>query len=198
MLAPRPPERMTMDEFLRWEQRQEQKHELIDGVPVLRAIRKGWVGPKAMTGGARRHTHIATRISHALMLRLVDGPCQPATADLQVRVTQDRSRYPDVVIDCGPIDARLHAEDPRVVFEVLSPSNDLAEQLDLIDDYKQVTSIEQIVFVEQRSPVVLWWVRAGELWPRREVKGLEQVLPIPAFGLELPLAEFYKGVTFDV
>ena len=186
-----------MEEFLRWEQRQEQKHELIDGVPVLRAIRKGWVGPKAMTGGARRHTHIATRIIHLLSERLGDGPCQPAAADLQVRATEDRSRYPDVVVDCGPIDARLYAEEPRVVFEVLSPSNDFREQLDLLDDYKRLASIEQIVFVEQRKPLVLWWTRAGDLWPRREAAGLEAALPVAPFGFELPLSGIYKGVVFD-
>lgn len=196
MLA-RQPDPMTFEQFLEWEQRQEEKHEYVDGRPVLRAIRKGWVGPRAMTGGARRHAHIAARIVHLLMTRLGDGPCQPAGADVQVRTAANRGRYPDVVVDCGRIDERLVAEDPRVLFEVLSPSNRFPDQLDLLDDFKSVPSVQQIVFLEQSRPLVLSWTRAGDLWPRRELEGLTAVLELPSIGTELPLVDLYRGVTFD-
>jgi Uma2 family endonuclease len=60
------------------------------------------------------------------------------------------SRYPDVVIDCGRNDmADLAAKEPRVVFEVESPSATTLEQLERLEDYQSVPSITTILLLAQ-------------------------------------------------
>lgn len=196
MLA-KAPDRMTAEEFLDWEQHQNEKHELIDGRPVLRAIRKGWVGPQAMAGGTTFHDHIAGNVYLGLRSRLRGHPCRAHRSDLAVRVAVGRTRYPDVSVDCAPLVRALAAQQPRVVFEVLSASNLLSDQLALLDDYFGVDTLRQIAFVEQDRPIGVTWKRHEAGWHRERLEGLEAILELPMRGVSLPLTEIYDGVPLE-
>ncbi|MGH8565766.1 MAG: hypothetical protein ACREXW_17415 [Gammaproteobacteria bacterium] len=41
------------------------------------------------------------------------------------------------------------------------------------------------------------FTRHGEEWILRMAEGLEAILPLPAMGCELPLADVYDKVSFD-
>lgn len=199
------PARMSLEEFLAWEQLQNEKHELIDGVPVPRRVRKGASEPvilpdgtTMMAGGTLKHHRIALNIVHHLRIRLAGGPCQPLGSDVLVPSPTGRARYPDVHVHCVdyPDDLALTAPEPSVLFEVLSPSNTMKQQMELLDDYQAITSVQQIVLVDGRRPFVLD-SRRGELgWRRAELDGLEAVLELPAIGTELPFTEIYERVSF--
>jgi Uma2 family endonuclease len=62
-------------------------------------------------------------------------------------------RYPDVTVDCGARQAMadLAAAEPRVVFEVESPSNTAIDEFERFVDYQSALSIQQIVIVSQSS-----------------------------------------------
>lgn len=196
MLARRP-EPMTVEAFLLWEQGQAERHELIDGVPVLRAIRKGWTRTTGMAGGMLLHGHTAANIVHALKSRLKGAPCRAYGSDVAVRTADQRTRYPDATVDCGPLGQALTAQEPRVVFEVLSPSNALADQLELLEDYQSIASVQHIAFLEQAQPSAVTWLRHEAGWRRDRLEGLDGVLELTALGFALPLAEVYDGAAFE-
>lgn len=175
--------RMSAADFLEWEQRQTDRYELVDGQPQM------------MAGGTRAHHRIAENISFALRTRLRSGPCF-AMREQKVLNPQGNYRYPDVVVDCGVLQlpGDLAAEEPRVVFEVESPSNSDMEAIGRFEDYQSTPSIQAIVFVSQSKFLVRLYQRDGERWVSREVSGLQAVLPLQALGCDLPLAEIYEGL----
>ena len=189
MLALRP-RTLTFEEYLAWEEQQEEKHEYIDGVPVLRRLR-------LMSGGTYQHAGIAANVLVALQNRLRGGPCRAVGSDLKVRSATGNARYPDVTVDCGPISRTLIAPEPRVLFEVLSPSNSTSRQIRLVADYQAIPTVQQIVFIEQDRPAAQVWTRSAEGWTVAAVEGEGAELPLTTLGFELPLADVYQGVTFE-
>ena len=95
--------RMTLAEFLEWEEGQPLRYEF-DGV-----------GPVAMTGGTYGHSTIQRNLAFALTGRLRGKPCQFQGSDLKIQVGDGHIRYPDGMVVCSP------SIEPRPSF--MSPSS---------------------------------------------------------------------------
>ena len=107
--------KMTLEEFFEWQSRRDEPYELQDGVPV-----PTW---KATTGATRRHDIVTTNVIAFLHVRLRGGPCRPQTDDQPV-LTDRGTRRPGVIVECSEHDDdAMASSEPRVVVEVLSPSN---------------------------------------------------------------------------
>lgn len=185
--------RMTPEEFLRWQKRQDRNFELVDGMPVL--------APKAMTGATRRHDRVTVNILTALEGRLSGGPCFPATDDIAVRIpARGNLRRPDIIVDCGPFDAdALEAAEPRVVIEVLSPSTMGFDRIRRTEEYKTVGHIHAILLVDTEAPRMTVWRRTADGFVFEHHDGADAVVPLPEIGVDLPLARAYRltGLTPD-
>lgn len=189
---------MSFDEYLAWEADQEEKWELVDGSPVPRSDR-WWRDPvTGMAGATFGHNRLVANLMTGLNTRLRGGRCVALPSDLKVRSPTGNARYPDVVVECGsPARNSLLAAEPRVLFEVLSPSNTIRQQMRLVADYQAVRSVEQVVFVEQTRPGALVWTRNPDGWRAETYDGLDAALPLTALGVELPMAEVYEGLAFE-
>ena len=188
MTAVRRPEPMDLQTFLAWEDSQEEKHELIDGIPVPRRLR-------LMAGGTPEHALIAMNIGVALQSRLRGGPCRAFTSDLRVIVADGGLRYPDVTVLCRPLRRGDQVvADPKVLFEVLSPSNNPLQMTRLLHAYQGIASAEHIALVNQEAPFVQLWTRVANGWTLSEIDGAGESLALPAIGVSVPIAEFYDGV----
>lgn len=173
---------MTLDEFLAWERAQELRHEF-DGVQ-----------PVAMTGGTVAHSVIASNLFLALDARL-RGPCRAFRGDLKV-LAADRVRYPDAVVTCSPVadDADVVPE-PVAVFEVLSASTAVVDRTVKAAEYQATPSVRNYVMLEQaRAEAVVLSRLADGGWAEARVAGLGAALRLAALGLELPMAELYRGL----
>jgi len=196
--APARPGPFTFEAYLEWEAKQEEKWELVDGYAVRRSERWWYDPATGMAGATWRHNAIAANLMRHLGNRLAGTPCRPMPSDLKARSPRGNARYPDVTVECGrPGGDSLVSAEPRVVIEVLSPSNSLRQQLQLLDDYQAMEAVQQIVFIEQERPSLLVWRREEGGWPREAVEGMEAVLELSSLGIALPLAEIYDGVEFD-
>lgn len=188
MNAMRHPEPWGLDRFLEWEDAQDEKHELVDGFPVLRRLR-------LMAGGTPEHALIAMNIGIALHPKLRGGSCRPFGSDLRVLTPRGNLRYPDVTVLCRPLRRGEKAvQDPSVVFEVLSPSNSPFQLNTLVRDYQSIPGLAHIVLVSQESALAQVWSRVEGGWDLAEVRGLEASLDLPALGVATPLGPFYEGV----
>jgi Uma2 family endonuclease len=180
---------LTFDQFLAWERRQERKHELVDGLPV------------AMAGGTVAHSMIQVNLITAAAPKLRGSGCQPFPSDMLVRTGNERGRYPDMTIDCGP--HRLDdvvAPDPRVVFEVLSADTQRQDRTTKLADYNATPSIAHYVLIEQGEPLVHVYSRGphGDFNLRpREIRGLNGMVELPAVGISLAMTEIYDRLDFE-
>lgn len=197
MLA-RKPERMTLDAYRAWEAEQPEKWELVDGFPVRRSER-WWHDPVTGMAGARKgHQRIIRNLVRHLGNRLAGASCEAFPTDLKVVSPTGNARYPDVVVDCthGTNDD-LEATEPRVLFEVLSPSNRPSQQTSLLADYLAIPTLEAYVLIEQDRVEVQIFVPGQRHWPMRTYRDLSDILPLPMIGTELPLTEIYEGMGFE-
>jgi Uma2 family endonuclease len=176
---------MTADEFLPWAVRQEEKYELVRGVPV-----------RMMTGAARNHNLVKTNCTIAIGTRLRGSGCQTSSSDMAVRTGPNQVRYPDLVVDCakgGPDD--LATAEPVLIIEVASPSTEEFDALDKLAEYKSVASIQYVLLIQPRIVSVALHAREAEGWSLTRFTRPDDVITLPALGIELPLAEVYAELS---
>lgn len=132
--------RMSVEEFLALDLRGA-KAELEDGLLYM------------MTGGSEAHSRNAVNIIIALGARLRGSGCRPYNSDFAVRTGERSVRFPDVSVYCNNPAAPENRDkqllgDPRVVFEVLSPSTSSLDQTVKRDEYLALPGLTDIVFVD--------------------------------------------------
>ena len=176
----------TLDEFLEWERRQEERWEFLDGQLRL------------MAGATGDHAQIGANIVAALVPRLRGSGCQTFASDLKLLVrAMGKSFYPDVMVRCGrPVGQDDTVEDPVVLFEVLSKGTAEYDLTTKRKAYQTIPTLRMFAFVSQLRPHVLLYLRGEDgRWDDVEVEGLGGVLRLDAIGAELPLAELYENTT---
>lgn len=172
---------ITLDEFLAWERAQELRYEF------------DRVQPAAMTGGTVAHSVIGSNVFLALDARL-RGPCRAFRGDLKV-VVADQVRYPDAVVTCSPVadDADV-VPDLVVVFEVLSASTAVVGRTVKAAEYQATPSVRHYAMLEQTRAESVVLSRIADGWAEERMVGLGAALRLAALGLELPMAELYRGL----
>ena len=185
--------RMTPEEFDVWEQTQLERHELVDGIPVLKFVQ--WDGTKMMTGATEGHGDIVMNVALALGNKLRGKNCRVYPADGKVRIPGGNWRYPDVTINCGPrARAATAMSNPVAVIEVLSKSTFWIEKTRKLRDYQSVPSIQSILLLAQDEMRGQLWQRGPAEWGMEELEGPDAAIWFPAAEAGFALAEAYEGV----
>jgi Uma2 family endonuclease len=174
----------TADEFLETDQSvfgSAWRYELVDGRIVAHAA------------PSPDHGAIALNLSGTLFNRLFGHPagCRGETGSgaAPKRRQRNTARIPDVTIRCD--------QHPRVVFEILSPSElrhwRQRDQKRL--DLQEVEGVREIVEVHQAEATVHIYRRTETgLWTFVAVDGLDAVLTLESVGIQILLAEIYRGI----
>lgn len=174
-------QRMSLTEFLAWEERQELRYEF-DGFDV-----------RAMVGVTRAHAVIQANLIGALRDRLRGKACRPFGSELKIEVAGS-IRYPDAFVVCTPGDPRSTVvTDPVVIFEILSESTARIDHVDKNAEYRATPSVQRYVMLEQDSQAATVFAREGERWVGSLLTG-DVVLAMPEIGIEVPLAELSEGL----
>ena len=171
------PTRMTVAEFVLWDDGTETRYELVGG----RAV--------AMNPPLARHVVIAMNIARALDARLA-APCRAFVGGGLARDDgDDEYRLPDVFVSCTPA-GRWYFERPRLVAEVLSGSTEKEDRSTKLDFYRSFATVQAIMLVWQDARRIELHTRAGEVWEVRPIIGGGTVA-LPDLGVALPLDEIY-------
>jgi Uma2 family endonuclease len=184
IVLPRP---MDAAAFLSWTEGREGRYELALGRVMM------------MTAGSRAHALLVRRLANALENRLDGARWTVLTSDFAVRVGADTVRYPDVVVDvAGGALNDLAATSPALIAEVLSPSSVTNDLGDKAAEYLGLASVAAYVVLSQDEPKAWAWVRGKSGFSAgAEVMMGDNRIQIPAFSIELPLDEIYRGVMSD-
>jgi Uma2 family endonuclease len=145
------PQLTGVDEFLRWEEEQDQRYEFAGGAVTLFA------------GVTRRHELIVGNLLSALRRTLGAGRVSGSSLKL---VTQQSSRYPDVFVGVHPHD-RLdgsEARDPTLLIEVLSEATDATDRGPKAEEYQTLDTLQEYVLVDSRERSVQTHRRSGLDW----------------------------------
>lgn len=182
--------KMTPEEYLEWEDKQERRHEYIDGEIILVEA--------ATTNHNRIVASIVTEIGHFLKGK----HCEVFVSQMRVAVKSKSSYfYPDASIFCEEPEeteeSKITYKNPSVVFEVLSPSTadyDMGRKLFF---YMQIDSLKEYVIIDSRKIDVRIGRRtADNSWKFETYTSTEDILTIETIRFPLKLSEIYGGVKF--
>ena len=161
------------------------KHEYLGGVVY------------AMAGAKNRHNIVATNCLVALGSQLRGKPCRALNSDTKVRVRsrlQTRFYYPDASVVCLSDPADQSYQDlPVVLAEVISESTRRTDEVEKLDAYLTIPSLEVYLLIEPEQPRVVVHRRGDQGFVREVVKGVDAVIPLPDVGAELALRDLYEG-----
>jgi Uma2 family endonuclease len=176
---------MTLAEFLAWEERQELRFEFDGFAPV------------AMTGGTIAHDRITFNLQKALDARLRGKPCRPFGPNVKI-IVDGRARYPDGIVVCRPLPPTATvADDPVVVFEVVSEGSADTDLIDKNREYRATPSIQRYVILQQTRSAAIVFARRGPDWLSEIVAGPDATLQLPEIDIVLPLAAVYGDIVLE-
>jgi Uma2 family endonuclease len=181
-------ELVSVEDYLAGERISPIKHEYVVGVIY------------AMSGATNRHNRIAGNTFGSLFVRLQGKPCQPFNSDTKIRIRSGKRTwfyYADASVVCDAnADDEVYQDRPVVIFEVLSRSTRRIDEGEKKDAYLTIPSLMVYVLVEQEIARVVVHRRSESGFQAEVFEGIDAILPLPEIGIELPLAEVYRGIAF--
>ena len=180
--APMP---MTKEAFLAFIDEREERYEFVGGRAVM------------MVNVTRNHAVVTVKLIVALNHRLSADRYDIAAAEFAVNVGPN-VRFPDVLVQPRLTDGSAReAKSPVLIAEVLSPSTAKINFGEKREEYLRLPSLEAYLILSADQPEVwLWQRREREFSSEPErIAGADQRLALNAFGIEIPLAEIYDGVS---
>ena len=189
MLPREKAKRYTPEEYLELERLAIVRHEYFEG-----EIRQ-------MAGESLKHSQICVNLTGEIRAQLKGKPCQALSPNMKVRAeTKGLFAYPDLTVVCGePVfhdQKRDVLLNPRVIFEVLSPSTERYDRTMKFFKYRhEIADLTDYVVVSQDSAFVEHYEKQTDRrWIHTVVGGLENALNIVSIDCRLTLAEIYDRV----
>ncbi|HEY4001345.1 MAG TPA: Uma2 family endonuclease [Candidatus Xenobia bacterium] len=182
--------------YLALERQTEEKNEYVDGHIV------------AMSGSSVDHDLISGDVLGLFLQQLGTGPCVVLSSNMKVRAQlktpstrKGLFAYPDLTIVCG--EPTFHDErrdiitNPKVIFEVLSPSTEDYDFGRKRERYQGIETLTDYLLVAQDLPWVEHWERQpNKRWVVDTIEGLDSTLEIQTIDCKLKLADIYRRVSF--
>lgn len=172
------------ESYLTGERLGETKHEYLAGVIY------------AMAGTTVNHDRIAGNIYRELSNQLRGNSCEPFTSDVKVRAESAGALfyyYPDVTVDCSNAQgSSLFAEQPRAIFEVMSPEMARIDRGEKLRNYQALPSLQHYLLVDQfHRFVTVYRKHPDGCWTCVLLEG-EASLDLPDLGCRLSLTAIYE------
>jgi Uma2 family endonuclease len=174
--------RMTLAEFLIWDDGTDARYELVDGRIV------------SMAPPNDAHGTIVMNIGFEIR-RQLRPPCRVRTEAGILRPNRDDTYYvADLGVTCGPpADTRQHLPEPILIVEVLSPSTEDHDRGRKVTDYREIPSLQEILVVSGHQSRVDLWRREGDHWRVEDLIG-EASVRLESCNASISLAAIYANV----
>ncbi|MGH6897529.1 MAG: Uma2 family endonuclease [Geminicoccaceae bacterium] len=179
------PKRMTLAEFLEWDDGTDTIYELIDGQAV------------AMAPPRDAHGTIVMNLGLAIGPGL-QPPCRiVGNAGITRPERADSFYVADLVVTCDqPADQRFFLPEPRLIVEVLSRSTAAHDRGRKGEEYRRIPSVPEILFVFSDEKRLELWRREGERWVIEDHIG-EATVRLESLKIDLPLSAIYASIALD-
>jgi Uma2 family endonuclease len=147
--------RMTLAEFLVWDDGTDTRYELIRGAP------------RAMAPAYPRHGLIERNAGRVIDTHTgISGPCRvydQMGVVLSV-LGDDRCYIPNLVMSCETLGDEPCLREPRLIVEVLSPSTGRDDKAVKVPHYCALPTVEEVWLIDSQRALVLVWQKRGGQW----------------------------------
>ena len=176
--------KLTMDEFLAWENAQPERNEYHQGEVF------------AMVGGRRTHGRVVSNLNRRLSEQLEGTPCQVFAEGMKVQIANDTLLYPDVFVTCDKADlaTEMIFRAPVLVIEVLSPSTQSYDRSKKFALYRRLASLQEYILVDPETRRVEGFRRgADDLWVLHDMSQ-DLVMRAASVDCTVPLDAVFAGM----
>ncbi|MDD5298469.1 MAG: Uma2 family endonuclease [Rhodocyclaceae bacterium] len=179
-----PQSKLSISEYLDWENRQEGRHELYRGEIF------------AMVGVRRVHGIVCGNLFASLKQQLKDSPCRAFTEALKVQVAEESILYPDVFVTCDPADLKTDYifRAPTLIIEVLSESTKAFDRGLKFALYRRLPSLQEYLLVDPDTRLVELFRRGGDDLFTLHDHTDSASFPLSSIHCELRLEEIFEGL----
>lgn len=176
---------LSPEEYLEWEERNEVRHEFIDGEVF------------AMAGSSDDHAAIVGNTFMALIPFVRKYGCRLFPQDVKAQPKGlSRYYYPDLIVTCDQRDKgdRYVKRHYKLIVEVLSDSTEAFDRGRKFEDYRRSESLEEYVLIAQdRMSVDVFRLNAAGRW-EFEGYGAGSVVELVSVGARFSIEELYLDV----
>ena len=141
--------RMTVPEFLRWDDGTDTRYELVGGRPVAMAPAKDPYGRIAVSAALEMRRRLVGR-----------RPCTAMT-EAGIWISDEDYCVADVAATCALPSRDGYVAEPFLIVEVLSESDRRRCAFEKVQDYIALPSVQEIWLIDSRKRQVQQWRRAG-------------------------------------
>jgi len=176
---------MTLEDFLCWDDGTDTHYELISGFPV------------AMAPPAEAHRILAMRLGSRIDAALsIRRPCNVQSEAGVIRSDRADTYFEsDLAATCEPNEfGRQAIKNPFLIVEILSPSTERHDRWVKLPVYRQIGTVQEILFIGSDGIHAELHRRSGAQWITELLRGTEAVLNLTSVPLEIPLSELYAGI----
>jgi len=177
--------RMTVSEFLRWEDGTDTRYGLLAGSPVARSLPP--VAPGVLTA------RLCGAIGSWLQSRRTCAAQIGGAIAIPGRA--DTCYLADLVVSRNlPRHGQQLVEDPLLIVEVLSPGMAIYDRQTKVADYRRIASVEEILLIDSTSIFAEVLRREGDRWITETVGGPQATLALASIGLTAAMSQLYEGI----
>ena len=174
----------SADEYLRWEEQQEEKHEYIDGLVY------------AMAGASENHVDITTNLTVILSNHLRGKDCKLFPSDMRLNIASKKIYYyPDLLVTCDERDRfnKKQKNYPCLIIEVLSESTESKDRGVKFANYQTIQSLQEYVLISQWEQRVEVFRRSETFWVLQTYTTGESV-ELQSINLQISMDAIYEDV----
>jgi Uma2 family endonuclease len=176
------PKRMTLAEFLRWDDGTDRRYELVDGIAVM------------MAPSLEAHGELAAALGAEIRARL-QPPCRVISeAGIVIPDRADTYYVADLAVTCAPREpGRRMVVEPILVVEVLSPSTGQVDRWRKVADYRSLPSVQEILVVFSDERRVEVQRRTPDGWRVEDLIGQAEIA-LSSCEAPVPLEALYRDL----
>ena len=178
--------RITVDEFLAWDDGTDRRHELIGGEIVAMAL------------PSNAHAAIVANTIGEIRSRL-NLACR-VTTEVGIRASwRDDSYYQaDIAVVCSPVPPReTGVTNPVLIVEVLSPSTMAHDRGVKLVDYRHIPSVQEVVLIASDAKRVELYRRGSGAWTVLDLEASDR-LRLESIGFDIAVEALYDGLDFTL
>ncbi len=177
-------EKLTLDEFLAWENAQPERNEFYRGEIF------------AMAGGRRTHGRVVSNLNRHFGNLLDGSPCQVFAEGMKIQIANEAILYPDVFVTCDKADlaTELIFRAPTLVIEVLSPSTQAYDRSQKFALYRRIEALREYILVDPETRRVEAFRRGADgLWVFHDMSQ-DDFLVAASMACQVPMADVFARI----
>ena len=179
----------SVEDYLQWEEQQEEKHEYVDGTIY------------AMAGATENHVSITTNCTTIIWSHLRGRKCKVFPSDMRVNIPAKKIYYyPDLLVTCDDRDrlTKTHKSYPCLIIEVLSNSTEAKDRGVKFADYQTIESLQEYVLINQQEQRIEVFRRSDRKFWILETYTAGEDVELKTINLTIPISSIYEDIEFDI